>query len=115
MTFPVHYTLEQRQRAERLKMAKYRATHREYFKQKDKERSAKRQIKLHALTFAGKFCKLCGIPLATPIYGAVSTKVHCVTCAQDKRTQNRERMRLWRKKQNARIFRTSERPVSLVV
>ena len=100
MTFPVHYTLEQRREAQRLKMAKYRATHREYCKQKDNERYPKRQIKRHSLVFNDKCCKLCSISLATPIYGAdKGTKVHCLSCSKDKKTITRLAMRKWRKKQ----------------
>lgn len=116
MTFPQHLSLEEKREANRLKMAKYRAENRDKVRLLDRKRYPKRHEQRRKVIFEGKKCALCGILLVTPIYGAVGTRVHCVSCASDKKTILRLRMRLWRKKKNAgRISKYTKRPRALAV
>lgn len=93
MTFPLHYTKEQRSEARK----QYRLKNRSRFLAYDRKRQAKRVIAKHYKTFEGKSCQNCGIALTTPIYGAKGTKVHCHSCAMNKKELNRINMRKWRK------------------
>lgn len=98
MTFAKHLTEEEKREANRIKAARYRAKNPAYFKLYEKKRNPVRYAKERAKIFKGKKCLLCEIPLATPVYGAIGTKIHCLSCSKDLRTISRLRMRKWREK-----------------
>ena len=103
MTWPQHWTLDQKREAQRLKMIKYRAEKRDYLRLYEQKRYLSRHVKRRELIFRDRTCRLCGIALATPIHGAYRTVVHCSTCSKDVRTINRLKMREWRTKNARRI------------
>jgi hypothetical protein len=43
-----------------------------------------------------KVCKLCEIPLITPVYGGKKTSRYCVTCSKNKKLINTLNRRAWR-------------------
>ena len=93
-------TLEQREK-NRIKAQKYRASHRDYFREYDKKRYAKRQEVRRIKVFEGRKCKGCEILLSST-YGAHGTVRYCVSCTK---IRWRLYMREYRKKLRAKLER----------
>ncbi len=86
-------------------MLKYRQNNREKMREYDRKRyhEKNRNEPRRAKAFAGKFCRICSIRLDSK-YGAKGTRVHCRSCADNKRMIQRRNMVEYRARKHSQLI-----------